>query len=449
MVYDDGMRLVCAVSILLGVSFASAQDPGNVRFTLDNGLRVVLMPSESGEMTALVTLFDFGERHNPPEKSGLAHLIEHLYVTCATENVPGRTADEWFAAYDYKVNAQTGVDYTVIATIFKNDRIEAELVEAAERMVSLNIKPADLQRELPRMELELGNMYERFPHLTATNLARNAAAPLAQGARRGGVIEQLHSVTIDEARAWHRSYYKPRHARLIIAGAFDPNHVRRILVREYGKLPTGEPLPVPVTAMAPETGAIREIEVQTPVFNMWPPGLASLAFRVPEPGSDLYAPFLMIAARLQIRAMPELQKIMREQQAGRMRLAPVQFAPLDDPDVIYLNASIEEAPFDTSIFKTLHQMITKEMEASSNRNAYRQSFLNIYGSMFGQGNLQMLMISRNPYFAAFTTGRLDQMGIDRAELRAAIDAVTPDDLVRCAEEVFGESKGAGVLVRLK
>ncbi|MCH7603491.1 MAG: insulinase family protein [Planctomycetes bacterium] len=146
------MRLFCVISILLSISFASAQDPGNYRFTLDNGLRVVLMPSESGEMTALVTLFDFGERHNPPDKSGLAHLIEHLYVTCATENVPRRTADEWFAAYDYKVNAQTGVDYTVIATIFKNDRIEAELVEAAERMVSLNITPADLQRELPRLK---------------------------------------------------------------------------------------------------------------------------------------------------------------------------------------------------------------------------------------------------------------------------------------------------------
>ena len=443
------MRLFCVISILLSISFASAQDPGNYRFTLDNGLRVVLMPSESGEMTALVTLFDFGERHNPPDKSGLAHLIEHLYVTCATENVPRRTADEWFAAYDYKVNAQTGVDYTVIATIFKNDRIEAELVEAAERMVSLNITPADLQRELPRMAEELGNMYERLPHLTATNLARNAAAPLAQGARRGGVIEQLRSVTVEEACAWHRSFYKPRHARLIIAGAFDPNHVRRVIVREYGMLPTGEPLPVPVTAMAPETGAIREIEVQTPGFNIWPTGLASLAFRVPEPDSELYAPFLMIAARLQTRAMPDFQKMMRQQRAGRMGLAPVQFAPLDDPDVIYLNATIEEAPVDSSVFQTLRQTIKEAMAASSNLNADRQSFMNIYGAMFGQGNLQMLMISRNPYFAAFTTGRIEQMGIDPAVLRAAIDAVTADDLVRCAEAVFGQSKGVGVLVRLK
>ena len=443
------MRLFCVISILLSISFASAQDPGNYRFTLDNGLRVVLMPSESGEMTALVTLFDFGERHNPPDKSGLAHLIEHLYVTCATENVPRRTADEWFAAYDYKVNAQTGVDYTVIATIFKNDRIEAELVEAAERMVSLNITPADLQRELPRMAEELGNMYERLPHLTATNLARNAAAPLAQGARRGGVIEQLRSVTVEEACAWHRSFYKPRHARLIIAGAFDPNHVRRVIVREYGMLPTGEPLPVPVTAMAPETGAIREIEVQTPGFNIWPTGLASLAFRVPEPDSDLYAPFLMIAARLQTRAMPDFQKMMRQQRAGRMGLAPVQFAPLDDPDVIYLNATIEETPVDSSVFQTLRQTIKEAMAASSNLNADRQSFMNIYGAMFGQGNLQMLMISRNPYFAAFTTGRIEQMGIDPAVLRAAIDAVTADDLVRCAEAVFGQSKGVGVLVRLK
>ena len=58
-------------------------EPGSERFVLDNGLTVILRPIKGTESTALLVLYSIGGDHDPAGKSGLGHLLEHMYVTAA------------------------------------------------------------------------------------------------------------------------------------------------------------------------------------------------------------------------------------------------------------------------------------------------------------------------------------------------------------------------------
>ena len=79
------MRETISVA-LLGALVACGNAPADdrtQRVELDNGLRVILRPIESANNVALVLLYDIGDVHDPPGKSGMGHFIEHVYVTAA------------------------------------------------------------------------------------------------------------------------------------------------------------------------------------------------------------------------------------------------------------------------------------------------------------------------------------------------------------------------------
>jgi RNA polymerase sigma factor (sigma-70 family) len=70
-------------------------EPGSVQFDLANGLHVILRPIKGASQTALAVVYSIGSDHDPAERPGLGHLLEHLYVTAAAGNEPARIVDEF------------------------------------------------------------------------------------------------------------------------------------------------------------------------------------------------------------------------------------------------------------------------------------------------------------------------------------------------------------------
>ena len=144
------------------------------QFLLDNGLTVRIRPIQGASDVALLVLYKIGGDHDPQGRSGLAHLVEHLYVTAAAGAVPARTAEAFFQRYRAGCNAQTGDRYTVVATVFPKGDLEKELTEAAARMGDLRITAADLDREKPRLLDEVANNWES---IHASSTARSTPSP--------------------------------------------------------------------------------------------------------------------------------------------------------------------------------------------------------------------------------------------------------------------------------
>ena len=148
-------------------------EPGTERFQLENGLTVILRPIRDAKTTALIVLYSIGSDHDPEGRSGLAHAVEHLYMTAAAGPEKARTAEEFARRYSDGANGQTGDRYTVFATVFPGKDLDQELADAAARMGSLRVTAADLERERPRLLEEVANMFGAFPALAALNNARS------------------------------------------------------------------------------------------------------------------------------------------------------------------------------------------------------------------------------------------------------------------------------------
>lgn len=435
-------RLIILVLCLIAVpKTASAADKiadvnGVVSMKLENGLRVLLRPVRGATQVAVVVLYSIGGDHDPEGRSGLAHLVEHVYVTAAAGDQPARTAEEYSRRYPAGWNAQTGDQYTVVATVFPGKDLNSELGDAAQRMGQLRIVPADLDREQPRVTVELENMFGRIPQLGARNHARELVRPTPLAGRKGGLPEHLARLTAADIQERWRRYYKPKNALLVVAGAIDAADARELIKKHFDQLPGGEAVPQPNLPGEGRPGQARTIAVKPIVVGS--SSEACLAYRAPEPANVLFAPFLVLAARLQTNSA--------KFEAGANRF-PVSFTPMDDGAVISIGISAR--PDETS------ESATKKMQSIAaaivNQPLTPQETALVgqtYGPMLGLTDLADQMIAANPYFVAFTLARRQQMGLDPVKLKAALASLTDDDLRLAASQIFGPERGAGVLVSI-
>jgi zinc protease len=223
-------------------------------------------------------------------------MVEHVYVTAAAGRAPARSAVDFFQHYPAGANAQTGDRYTAVSTVFAADQLDAELNEAAARMADLAITDADLDRERPRLLDEVANMFERIVPLAALNNAREMVRPTPRGGRRGGLPEQVQALTVDQVRDHWKHYYKPRNAILAAAGAIDPAQFRQAVTNHFERVPGGEPAPSPAR---PGTALLsRSREIASAPLQPGSTATACVALAPAEPSSELYAPYLVLAARL-------------------------------------------------------------------------------------------------------------------------------------------------------
>ena len=236
MIFRNAKTLLPLVLTLLCGPTVSSEETG---FELENGLEVILHSRPGVGKVAIVLLYDIGELHDPRGKSGLSHMVEHLYMTSAVGETEARTHEQLLEAYRGQVKVKTGRDYTVFSVTVETDGLQKELSDFAARMTKLDFRPGDLERELPRLRAELDNMYGGDPSLTATIASAGAALPLGKGARRGGQIADVEKISLVDVREWHRRHYKTDNATLVLAGAFDLELAKALVVTYFKDIKSG------------------------------------------------------------------------------------------------------------------------------------------------------------------------------------------------------------------
>jgi zinc protease len=163
---------------------------------------------------------------------------------------------------------------------------------------------------------------------------------------------------------------------------------------------------------------------------------ACLAYLAPRPGSELYAPFLVLVSRLW---------------AGGSRLggsevtgSPVFFTPLDDGSIVGISATIRPGETSDKAFGRIEKFVTEAIEpklgAGEPAGVSQQ-----LGMLLGLGDIPDAALGQNPYGVAFSLARRDQLGLDPARLNKALQAVTDQNLKRAAAEIFAPSRHAGAV----
>ncbi|SIO39957.1 zinc protease [Singulisphaera sp. GP187] len=402
------------------------------RVRLENGLTVIVRPIEGAQEVALVVLYKIGGDHDPKGRSGLAHMIEHVYITSAAGTARPRSANEFFERYRAGCNAQTGDRYTVVATVFPKAGLKDELLEAAARMGDLRLTGADLDRERPRVLDEVANMFGRIPALGALNQARELIRPTPQGGRKGGVPEQISAITQEEIRLRYDQYYKPRNAILVLAGGIDAATARALVAESFAKLPPGQEVPPASEPGTPQFGVLQERAVGAPRAQ----AEACLAYQAPDPASDLYAPFLILVSRLWAGSA---------KLGGEPGRTPIAFTVLDDPVMLGITTRPNRGEAPRQTLGRLEAFVAEAVEPKLGANE-RKSAQQTFGFFLGTTDVPDSWLVTNLYGVAFSLARRAQLGIEPARLTQALRTVTDQDLRRAAREIFAPDRHAGTWI---
>jgi zinc protease len=243
-------------------------------FTLENGLRVVLVPDHSSPAVAVVVHYDVGSRDEVPGRTGFAHLFEHMMFE-GSANVGKNEHFQHVSRNGGRMNGFTTQDRTVYFEVMPSDRLELALWLESDRMLSLNVTAENFenQREVVKEERRL--RVDNQPYVPAYLAFFEMAYDAFQYQHSViGSMDDLDAAELADVQAFFDLYYSPNNAVLVIAGDVEPARARELVARYFAPLPRGEE-PPPVEIVQPPQQGRRESEwddrlaTQPAVFMAW------------------------------------------------------------------------------------------------------------------------------------------------------------------------------------
>lgn len=206
------------------------------RFELENGLRVVHCEDRSVSMVVVNTLYDVGSKDEVREKTGFAHLFEHLMFG-GTPNVPVFDEPVQLAGGDN--NAWTCVDYTNYYITIPSNNLEVALWLEADRMTELDFsqRALDVQKNVVCEEFKqrcLNQPYgDLYHHLRKLCFEGHPYGWPTIGLK----LEHIEKATCEEVSNFFYSHYAPNNAILSVVGNVSLEETRRLVQKWFGNIP--------------------------------------------------------------------------------------------------------------------------------------------------------------------------------------------------------------------
>ncbi len=233
------------------------------KFTLDNGLKVIVHQDLSTPMAVMNIMYDVGARDEDPEKTGFAHLFEHLMFG-GSVNIPNY--DEPLQMAGGENNAYTTNDLTNYYIQLPAQNLETAFWLESDRMLSLAFseKSLDVQRKVVCEEFK--EHYLTKPYGDAWHKMRELA--YRQHPYRwmtiGKELSHIENARLEDVREFFFKHYRPVNAVLVVAGNVTVERVKALAEKWFGEIPSGEKYKRSLP-QEPEQHEERRMELRAPV----------------------------------------------------------------------------------------------------------------------------------------------------------------------------------------
>jgi predicted Zn-dependent peptidase len=234
--------LTLLIISLPAIVTVSAQEVTYEKYTLANGMTVILHEDHSVPSAAINLWYNVGSKDEQPGRSGFAHMFEHL-MFMGTKRVPGGNFDTIMEAGGGFNNATTSADRTNYFSMGPAELLPTLLWLDADRLEALddemNQEKLDKQRAVVRNERR--QSYENRPYGMARLRTYELMFPEGHPYHLPviGTHEDLEAATVDDVKNFFRKYYVPSNTSLVVAGDFDPEKIKPQVEKMFGALPRG------------------------------------------------------------------------------------------------------------------------------------------------------------------------------------------------------------------
>ncbi|MDT3670881.1 MAG: pitrilysin family protein [Aromatoleum sp.] len=231
--------------------------------TLENGMKIIVKEDRRAPSVVHMVWYGVGSMDEPSGVSGIAHLLEHMMFK-GTEKVGPGEFNKRVAAVGGRDNAFTSHDYTAYFQQVPPDRLGEMMMLEADRMANLKITDALFAPELEVVKEERRLRTEDEPRsLVHEQLMATSFQANPYGRPIIGWMTDLDSMTAADARAWHKTWYAPNNARLVVVGDVAHEAVFDLARKHYGAL-AAHTLPARRISVEPEQRGPRESVVKAP-----------------------------------------------------------------------------------------------------------------------------------------------------------------------------------------
>src|SRR5512133_3901404 len=224
------------------------------KYTLPNGLTVILNVDKSDPIAAVAVYYHVGSSREVPGKTGFAHLFEHMMFQ-RSENVGEDQLFKNIMAAGGTLNGSTNQDRTNYFEVIPKNALEMALWMESDRMGYLTntVTKKALVNQQNVVQNEKRQNYDNTPYgFNQVLLAKNLypkGHPYSWTTI--GEMEDLTSASVEDVRAFHKKFYSPNNATLAISGDINPEEVKALVEKYFGEIPSGETIekrnPVPVS----------------------------------------------------------------------------------------------------------------------------------------------------------------------------------------------------------
>src|SRR3954467_5857615 len=211
-------------------------------FVLDKGLNVLVHEDPSVQIAVMNILYDVGSRDENPQRTGFAHLFEHLMFG-GSRNVPNY--DEPLQMVGGENNAFTNTDITNYYLTLPAANLETGFWLESDRMLSLSFDPKVLEVQRKVVIEEFKQRYLNQPYGDVWLKLRPLSYKVHpyQWATIGKEISHIENATMDDVKGFFFKHYLPANAILVVAGNVTVDQVKKLSEKWFGPIPAGNPQP--------------------------------------------------------------------------------------------------------------------------------------------------------------------------------------------------------------
>ena len=256
---ENNMKIILTLTLILGTLMASSLPKYETK-TLKNGLQIVVIPLKNSTNVISTDIFyKVGSRNEVMGKTGIAHMLEHMNFK-STKNLPAGEFDKEVKSIGGVNNASTSFDYTHYYIKSSTQNLDKSLDLYAELMQNLLLKNKEFQPERDVVAEERRWRTENSPMgYLYFALFNNAYVYHPYHWTPIGFMNDIQTWSIDDIKDFHKTYYQPSNAILMVTGDVDPDEVFKVAKKKFNNIQNKAKIPEFKFVEPEQNGAKRVI----------------------------------------------------------------------------------------------------------------------------------------------------------------------------------------------
>ena len=320
-----GSFLLVSLFLMTG-TLAKSQTIKFEKYTLPNGLKVILHEDHSAPVVAVTALYHVGSKNEDTARTGFAHFFEHLLFE-GSENIKRGEFDKYVTNAGGALNANTSQDRTFYYELLPSNQVDLGLWLESERMMHAKIEQIGVNTQREVVKEEKRQRMDNRPYGSfLTEMLKRAYKVHPYQWSPIGSMDHLNAAKLEEFIQFYKTYYVPNNCVLSIAGDISIPELKKKIESYFGPIAKGTlPINRPSIKEPPLGGEVRDNiydNIQLPaIFH---------AYRAPKQGGDEYYAFNVLSTILSGGASSRMNKTLVDNKQLAVAAQSVPFFNEDD-----------------------------------------------------------------------------------------------------------------------